>query len=155
MANSLEVRCPLLDQHLVEYTASLPSHLKLNGTRTKLIFKEAIRGLLPDQITARKKMGFAVPVGSWLRTDLQDLVSEYVLSTAKRHDLFDASVVKDWHREHQTGLRDRTTELWILLVFNMWYDRFLRETRMDGGPALNKPPSPRAPGDFALSSGRA
>lgn len=59
MANSLEVRCPPLEHHVVEYAASLPSRLKLSGTRTKLIFKEAIRGLLPDEITGRKKMGFA------------------------------------------------------------------------------------------------
>jgi asparagine synthase (glutamine-hydrolysing) len=126
MANSLEVRCPLLDHRLVEYAASLPSHLKLRGSRTKLIFKEAIRDLLPDEIIARKKMGFAVPVGSWLRKDLRALVAEYVLGTAKRHDLFDGAILKKWHGEHQSGRRDRTTELWGVLVFNMWYDRFVR-----------------------------
>jgi len=131
MANSLEVRCPLLDHHLVEYVAALPSHLKLNGTRTKLIFKEAIRGLLPNGIAERKKMGFAVPVGSWLRAELAPLVSEYVLNTGKRHDLFDAATAKKWQQEHQSGLRDRTTELWGILVFNMWYDRFVQHASLD------------------------
>jgi len=127
MANSLEVRCPLLDHRVVEFAASLPSRLKLRGTQTKLIFKEAIRGLLPDEIIKRKKMGFAVPVGPWLRHDLRERVSEYVLGTTRRHGLFDGDIVKKWHGEHHSGLRDRTTELWGLLVFNMWYDRFARQ----------------------------
>ncbi|MFI5397424.1 MAG: asparagine synthase (glutamine-hydrolyzing) [Candidatus Binatia bacterium] len=131
MANSLEVRCPLLDHRVVEYAASLPSRLKLSGTRTKLIFKEAIRGLLPDEIIGRKKMGFAVPVGSWLRNDLRDLVAEYVVGTNRHHGLFDPDIVKKWYGEHQSGLRDRTTGLWGLLVFNMWYDRFVRDIAAD------------------------
>jgi asparagine synthase (glutamine-hydrolysing) len=128
MANSLEVRCPILDHHVVEYVAGLPSRLKLHGTRTKLIFKEAIRGLLPDGTVSRGKMGFAVPIGSWLRTELQPLVSEYVLQSRKRHDFFDGGTVQKFWREHQSGLRDRTTELWGVLIFNLWYDRFVRNT---------------------------
>jgi asparagine synthase (glutamine-hydrolysing) len=127
MAVSLEVRCPLLDHRVVEYTASLPAHLKLRGGRTKLIFKDAIRGLLPDEIVNRPKMGFAVPIGSWLRSELQDLVADYVLDTGKRHSLFDVKTVQKLHREHQSGLRDRTTELWGILIFNAWYDRFVKQ----------------------------
>jgi asparagine synthase (glutamine-hydrolysing) len=127
MATSLEVRCPLLDHRLVEYVAGLPSRLKLRGTRTKLIFKEAIRGLLPATIVERPKMGFAVPIGSWLRHELQPLVSTYVLETATHHDLFDSGVVRQLWRDHRSGLRERTTELWGILVFNMWYERFMRE----------------------------
>jgi len=125
MAVSLEVRCPLLDHRLVEYVAGLPSRTKLRGTQTKLIFKEAIGDLLPQRITERPKMGFAVPIGSWLRTELRPLVQAYVLDEA-RHDLFDAATVRQLWREHQSGWRDRTTELWGILVFNMWYDRFMR-----------------------------
>ena len=135
MANSLEVRCPLLDHRVVEYAASLPSSLKLAGTRTKLVFKDAVRGLLPDEIIDRKKMGFAVPVGSWLRSDLRPLVSEYVLDTAGRHDFFAADVVRQWWNEHQSGRRDRTTELWGLLVFNLWFERFARATEAPARPA--------------------
>jgi asparagine synthase (glutamine-hydrolysing) len=135
MANSLEVRCPLLDHHVVEYAASLPSSLKLAGTQTKLVFKEAIRGLLPDEIIDRKKMGFAVPVGSWLRSELRPVVSEYVLEASRRHDFFAGDVVQTWWSEHQSGLRDRTTELWGLLVFNLWFDRFARGRQASAWPA--------------------
>ena len=131
MANSLEVRCPLLDHRVVEHMASLPSRLKMSGTRTKLILKEAIRGLLPDEIVNRKKMGFAVPVGAWLRRDLQPLVSEYVIEGTRHHSLFDAAVLRKWNAEHRSGLRDRTTELWGILIFNLWYDRFVRSSSMN------------------------
>jgi asparagine synthase (glutamine-hydrolysing) len=70
-------------------------------------------------------MGFVVPVGSWLRFQLHQLVSEYVVGTGQRHDLFDDVVVRKWWSEHQSGMRDRTTELWGLLVFNVWYERFV------------------------------
>ena len=126
MAVSLEVRCPLLDHHVVEYVAALPSRLKLRGAHTKLIFKDAIRGLLPDGIVNRPKMGFAVPIGSWLREELQPLVTDYVLASGKRHGFFDAKTVHKLFREHQSGRRDRSTELWGILVFNTWYDRFVR-----------------------------
>lgn len=136
MANSLEVRCPLLDHRVVEYAALLPSSLKLAGTQTKLIFKEAIRGLLPDEIIDRKKMGFAVPVGSWLRSELRPLVSKYVLDTTAHHDLFSSDVVGKWWSEHQSGMRDRTTELWGLLVFNLWFERFVGGKEASARPSL-------------------
>jgi asparagine synthase (glutamine-hydrolysing) len=134
MATSLEVRCPILDHRVVEYVAGLPSPLKLRGARTKLIFKQAIRGLLPAAIVNRPKMGFGVPIGSWLRTELQSLVTEYVLQTTKRHALFDPAAVQMLWREHQSGLRDRTAELWGILIFNMWHDRFARS--VPARPAL-------------------
>lgn len=148
MAVSLEVRCPILDHRVVEYVASLPSALKLRGTRTKLVFKEAIRGLLPPSILQRPKMGFAVPIGSWLRRDLQDLVRERVLAPQAGPAFFDAATVQKFWHEHQSGLRDRTAELWSILMFNLWHDRFARSpeaafatTSADAGRDL---PAPRA-----------
>jgi asparagine synthase (glutamine-hydrolysing) len=134
MANSLEVRCPLLDHLLVEHVARLPSGLKLRGTRTKVVLKDAVRQLLPADIIERKKMGFAIPIGSWLRRELRPLVEEYVLGAAVRHDLFDPGATARLWREHQSGLRDRTTELWVILMFNLWHDRFVRRAaaREDG-----------------------
>jgi len=125
MANSLEVRCPLLDHALVEYAASLPSHLKLRGTRAKVILKAAVRDFVPAPILQRPKMGFAMPVATWLRTELRPLVEREVLHPA--HDLFDAGVVQRMWRQHAAGRRERTTELWGVLIFNLWYKRFARE----------------------------
>jgi asparagine synthase (glutamine-hydrolysing) len=125
MANSLEVRCPLLDHHLVEYVAGLPSHLKLRGRRSKLVLKDAVRDLVPQAILDRDKMGFAMPVGNWLRGDLRPLVEEFVLSASDRHGLFERSTLERFWRQHRSGIRDRTTELWGVLVFNLWYQRFM------------------------------
>ncbi len=124
MANGLEVRCPLLDHRLVEYVAGLPSHLKLNGTRSKLIFKDAVRDLVPAAIVQRRKMGFAMPVAAWLRGGVRALVHEHVLANVP-HDLFEPSVVRSWWRQHESGIRDRSTALWGLLAFNLWYRRFM------------------------------
>lgn len=133
MATSLEVRCPLLDHHLIEYVAALPSVLKLRGTQTKRIFRDLVRPMLPASILNRGKMGFAVPVGKWLRTDLRPLIDEYVLGSGTRHDLFDGRFVQKLWREHLSGVRERTPELWGILMFNLWYDRFVRQTSSSRG----------------------
>lgn len=127
MAHSLEVRCPFLDHRLVEYVAGQPSALKLRGTKGKLLLKDAVRGLLPAEILERPKMGFAMPVGDWLRGPLRPMVEDSVVESTARHDLFDRAVVRSMARQHASGLRDRTTELWALLVFNRWYDKFVAQ----------------------------
>jgi len=124
MAHSLEVRCPFLDHRLVEYVAGLPSSFKLRGTRGKVLLKEAMRRLLPAEILERGKMGFAMPVGDWLRGPLRPLVEEYVLGSARLHDLFEPAAVERLCRQHASGLRDRSMELWALLIFNRWYEKF-------------------------------
>jgi asparagine synthase (glutamine-hydrolysing) len=127
MANSLEVRCPFLDHRLIEYAARLPSALKLRGRQSKVVLRRAVAGLVPEAILARPKMGFAMPVGQWLRTDLRPLVRDHVLTDRADHRLFDAETVQVLWREHDAGWRDRTTVLWGLLVFNLWYERFMHE----------------------------
>ncbi|MCK6554776.1 asparagine synthase (glutamine-hydrolyzing) [Candidatus Binatia bacterium] len=127
MAVSLEVRCPILDHRVVEYAAALPSALKLRGTQGKLVFKDAIRGLVPDAILSRGKMGFVLPIGGWLRRELAPLVEDYVLGSARRHRLFEPAMLQKLWREHRSGLKDRTRELWSILVFNLWHDRFARK----------------------------
>ncbi len=124
MANSLEVRCPLLDHTVVEYAASLPSHMKLRGSRSKLILREAVRDLVPAEILRRRKMGFAMPVATWLRGALRPLVEEEVLRAG--HEMFDQNTIGRMWRQHLSGVRERTTELWGVLVFNLWQKRWLR-----------------------------
>jgi asparagine synthase (glutamine-hydrolysing) len=126
MASSLEVRCPLLDHRLIEYAAALPSRVKLRGTRTKVILKEALRGVLPSEILERRKMGFAMPVGDWLRGPLRPLVEEDVVACTALHDFFDAAAVGRMWQQHRSGLRDRSTALWTMLIFSRWYRRFMR-----------------------------
>jgi asparagine synthase (glutamine-hydrolysing) len=125
MANSLEVRCPLLDHPLVEYVASLPSDLKLRGARAKLVLKQAVRDLVPSAIIGRPKMGFAMPVAAWLTGPLRPVVETELLHA--EHHLFEQAVIRHMWRQQLSGVRDRSTELWGLLMFNLWHKRLRRE----------------------------
>jgi asparagine synthase (glutamine-hydrolysing) len=124
MAVSLEVRCPVLDHVFMEYVASIPSTLKLKGTDGKRIFKRALKSRLPDSILYRKKMGFGVPIVEWLRTDIKDYARELVLDgPASRSYLRHDTLEKMWN-EHQAGLRNSATELWSIMMLNLWHKRF-------------------------------
>jgi asparagine synthase (glutamine-hydrolysing) len=77
MANGLEVRCPLLDQELVEFACRLPMQYKLHGLKTKYLLKKAAAGILPDSIINRKKKGFGIPISKWLTGELKSYMLDY------------------------------------------------------------------------------
>ncbi len=124
MAHSLEVRAPILDHKFMEFAASMPSSLKLRGTNGKYIFKKALQQVLPEAVLRRGKMGFAVPLAQWFRKDLREMAHS-VIFDRNGDRLLDGSTVKRVWQEHQSGLRDRSTELWTLLMFRLWQRRFL------------------------------
>ncbi len=124
MAVSLEVRCPILDHVFMEYAARIPSGLKLKGLEGKHIFKKALKKYLPDEILYRKKMGFGVPILEWLRKDLNTYSRALVLEgEASRSYLNIPYLEKIWN-EHQRGTRNWSTQLWIIMMFNLWYQKF-------------------------------
>jgi asparagine synthase (glutamine-hydrolysing) len=126
MANSLEIRVPILDHKFVELVAQIPSNLKLNGKTSKYIFKKAASRLLPDEILNRKKMGFSIPVGDWLKKELKTLVHDTILSkTFRERELFDTQYVHWLWKQHTSGMRDCTQPLWALLSFELWARRFM------------------------------
>jgi asparagine synthase (glutamine-hydrolysing) len=127
MANSLEVRCPLLDHKLMELVASMPSSLKLHGKAGKYIFKQAIDGYLPHNIIHRPKMGFGVPLKDWFRNGIREFAQDYVIGQQDPY-LSRAFVEKIWN-QHQSGIRDRSTQLWNILMFRLWYSRHQRASR--------------------------
>jgi asparagine synthase (glutamine-hydrolysing) len=124
MANSLEVRAPILDHKLMELAASMPSSMKLQGTNGKYIFKKALERLLPESVLHRKKMGFGVPLARWFRTDLRDLAYSVIVD-GTISDFLEPSAVRRVWQEHQNGFRNRATELWTLLIFRLWERRFM------------------------------
>jgi asparagine synthase (glutamine-hydrolysing) len=126
MAHSLEVREPLMDYKLVEWMATLPSRLKIQGGEGKYLFKKAMEPLLPNDVLYRPKMGFAVPLARWLRGPLKERVRESVLGPRLLDTgMFRREVLEGLVRTHESGVRDHATPLWTLLMF----DAFLR--RMD------------------------
>jgi asparagine synthase (glutamine-hydrolysing) len=119
MAHSLEVRAPILDHKLMELAAMMPSSLKLRGTNGKYIFKNAVKKILPESVLRRKKMGFAVPLSQWFRNELKEFARR-VLFTGSSDTLLNGAITKRIWEEHQSGLRNRSTELWALLMFRLW-----------------------------------
>ena len=124
MANSLEVRCPLLDHKLMELVASMPSNLKLKGSTGKYIFKKSMEQQLPHDIIYRNKMGFAIPLASWFRNGIRDYARAHIIEREDPY-LSQSFVTKIWN-QHQAGYRDRSTQLWNVLMFRLWLDRHSR-----------------------------
>jgi asparagine synthase (glutamine-hydrolysing) len=118
MANSLEVRCPLLDHKLMELIARMPSGLKFRNGQGKYIFKKALKQVLPEAVLTRKKKGFAVPVAEWFRGELKEF--EYESLIARQDDALNGTFVKRCWNQHQSGQRDWSALLWCVLMFKSW-----------------------------------
>jgi asparagine synthase (glutamine-hydrolysing) len=126
MANSLEVRSPLLDHKFIEFVATIPSNLKLNGKTSKYIFKRTLENRLPDAILYRGKQGFSIPVESWLKNELREYAEDILFSDkAKQRDYFDYDYVKKIWNHHLKGLRDHSDQLWTLLMLELWHRSFM------------------------------
>lgn len=124
MAHSLEVREPLMDHQLVEWLATLPSNLKVQGGEGKAVFKKAFEPLLPHDVLYRPKMGFSVPLAKWLRGPLAQRMRESVLSQRMLDSgYFNAAVLESMVKQHLGGQHDHATSLWMLIMF----DAFLRQ----------------------------
>ena len=125
MAHSIETRVPLLDHKLVEFAATIPPGMSLRGGTTKYVLKEAMRGILPDEIIDRPKHGFAVPLGYWFRGKLGAYVRDLLLGeTALRRGIFNASYINELVAQHDRG-RNLDLQLWTLISFELWARVFL------------------------------
>ena len=125
MAASLEARAPFLDHELAEYAASIPFNLKLRGATSKYILKEAARNLLPAEIIQRKKHGFGIPLGAWLRRDM-DPVRDILLSQpARQRGLFELREIERLIAAHARGKLDHNRQLWALLTLEEWHRQFV------------------------------
>jgi asparagine synthase (glutamine-hydrolysing) len=145
MAASIESRVPFLDHKLVEFAAGLPVGMKLRGLTTKYVLRAAMRDRLPERILSRKKMGFPVPVGAWLRGPFSHVVGEYVLGArARDRRIFDAEFVRDLAARHAAG-EDHTERLWSLINFEIWLRRFVDGEEPAGPPRefTGRPGDPR------------
>lgn len=126
MYNSLEVRSPFLDTRVVELANHLPTSFKLRGLEKKHILKKLMEGRLPGDVVYRKKKGFSMPIGAWMRADLKPMVTDLLSADALRPiGLFNQSTVDALLREHFDGTRDNRKQIWALLVFSAWYQRWM------------------------------
>jgi asparagine synthase (glutamine-hydrolysing) len=121
MAHALETRSPMLDTALVEYVASLPSHLKIHRTRMKYVLRLAGRDVLPPALRNCKKHGFGVPIGSWFRHQLRGYVEDTLLSPQARLGVYcNQKFIRTLFREHVEGVRQHWDRLWLLLTLEVW-----------------------------------
>ena len=151
MAHALEVRAPLLDQRLVEFASGLPIGYKLRGGLSKAILKDAVRDLLPPEILARGKQGFAVPLARWFGGRFDDFVADTLSPEAvRRRGIFDPDGVANLiGRAAVPGADPRAARLlWAVLVFELWAREYLDRApgaRAVGGPRAHLVASTAAP----------
>ena len=121
MAASIESRVPFLDHVLVEYATAIPGRLKLRGWRTKAVLRAALQDVVPPEVLTRRKMGFPVPVGRWLRNPFWPVVQEFVLGRrALRRGLFDPAALRQLAEEHRSGAAEHGDRLWLLVNLEVW-----------------------------------
>ena len=126
MAFSLECRSPFMDHHVVELASRIPRGLKLQGRRGKRILIETFADLLPASIQTRRKMGFGVPLDHWFRNSLRSLVADTLLERrCLDRGYFDPAAIRRLVDEHTSSQWDHSARLWLLLVFELWQQRFV------------------------------
>jgi asparagine synthase (glutamine-hydrolysing) len=125
MANSVELRVPLLDHKVLEFAAALPSNLKIRGFRTKYLAKKALGSRVPKAILDRPKVGFPVPYDSWLRKDLRGLVHDLLFdrSTTNRGHFDTRAVGRLVDRNEKAG--GYSKEIFCLMTLELWQRSFL------------------------------
>ena len=120
MANSLELRSPLLDVNVVEWGVSLPRKYKIKGFETKHILKDVARSLVPAELVDRPKMGFGIPRAEWLHTGMREMVIDTLTdTTATQRGWFNSNEVKKVIDTHMAG-EDKDNIIWPILMLELW-----------------------------------
>jgi asparagine synthase (glutamine-hydrolysing) len=130
MAYSLEARAPLMDYRIMEFAASLPLSFKLEGPRGKRILRDVLYRYVPRELVDRPKIGFGVPIDSWLRGPLRDW-AETLLATRNidGSGVFRSEPVRKAWAEHLSGTQQRQYLLWDVLMFESWLNTW-KENRL-------------------------
>lgn len=127
MANSIESRVPFLDHRLASLAMQIPMDMKIKNGVSKHILKEAVRGIIPDEIIDRKKQGFSAPVCEWLRSPLSNELPN-ILWRSKIWDanILNRTAVENLVKAHQKAKADLSFKIWNLITLALWFDRWMR-----------------------------
>ncbi|TFJ92818.1 asparagine synthase (glutamine-hydrolyzing) [Lentibacillus salicampi] len=126
MANSLEVRVPFLDKEVFRVASEIPVDLKIADGTTKRILREASRGIIPDHVLDRRKLGFPVPIRHWLKNELNGWAKQLIHESETDYLLY-KSYVLDLLEAHCKGKGDYSRKLWTVLVFMLWHQIFVEK----------------------------
>jgi asparagine synthase (glutamine-hydrolysing) len=146
MAHSLEVREPLMDHPLVEWLATLPPSLKIRGGEQKYLLKKAMEPYLPSEIMYRPKMGFSIPLAEWFRGPLAGRVRSSLLgSRLADTGWFDRGMLSRMVEQHQSGVRDHSTPIWSILMFEAFLKNVVDQGSHAGSVSFgDAPPAMKA-----------
>jgi asparagine synthase (glutamine-hydrolysing) len=121
MANSLETRAPLLDHRIVEFSYRLPFEHKMEAGRGKRVLREVLWRHVPYRLVERPKMGFSIPLGSWLKNELRSWTESMLAQIPRDSTVFDKKAVDELWSDHLSGKRVNTEQLWGLLSLLAWF----------------------------------
>lgn len=126
MSVSLEGREPFLDQNIIEWAAQLPSNYKYHNGVKKYILREIVHKYVPKAMMERPKMGFGIPINSWLQNELKPLVHKYLSNeNVQKHGLFNVAYIENMLRQYYNGRFEMHLKVWYLLMFEMWYEKWM------------------------------
>lgn len=126
MTASLEGREPFLDHRVIEWAATLPDDFKYHNGEKKYILKEIVHEFIPKEMMDRPKMGFAIPIGSWMQTDLRETVEEYLREDLiRKQGIFRWEYVDKLKHDFFNGKKEYDVKMWYLLMFQMWYSKWM------------------------------
>lgn len=127
MSASLEGREPFLDHNIIEWAAQLPDHFKYNNGVKKHILKEITHKYVPKSMMERPKMGFAIPLEKWLLVDLKGIVEQQINEKRIASDgIFHWEPIRQLLSEYYSGRTEKHVKLWNLLMFQMWFERWMK-----------------------------
>lgn len=126
MANGMEVRMPFLDKKVFEVASKIDPRLNIRNQTTKYMLREAMRGIVPQHVINRPKLGFPVPLGQWLKNEMHDWAME-IIKDSDVDEFIDKSFVYKLYDEHLMGKRDNRKEIWACITFMLWYQIFIQE----------------------------
>ncbi len=128
MAAGLEGRDPFLDQNIIEYVAKLPIKFKYRNGESKYILRKILYEYVPKELLERPKQGFGIPIHKWLRDDSQGLLKYYLsYSQIKEQGIFNEEYVQKCLKDYLQGKSNNSHKIWFLLVFQLWYEKWMQE----------------------------
>ena len=130
MSVSLEGREPFLDQHVIEWAAGLPVEYKIYQGQRKYILKQIVHQYVPEKLMNRPKRGFVVPVKPWLNNVLKPLVDKYLGEVyIEKQNIFNLDYILQIKRSYYVTQRENDYKIWYLLMFQMWYERWMNDSK--------------------------
>ena len=125
MTHSLEGREPFLDHRIIEYAAQLPDEFKYHNGVKKRILRDITYKYIPQSLLDRPKMGFAIPLASWLTNDIKELVEDYISEAKiKEQGIFNLKTIESIKNAFYSGKKEYDTKLWYILMFQMWFEKW-------------------------------